>query len=141
MRIVADSNILFAFFWKDSAFTKLCQKNELKLISPEYALEEINNYKEEIMKKAKISEVEFENRKIELVKKVDFLPLKDYVSEFNNVKKLAEMCKEEYDEILKDIDFLALAMKLDIPLWTHDKLLKKQEKIKIITTKDVIEVL
>lgn len=53
MKIVVDSNILFIFFWKNSTFSNLCEQIELHLISPEYALEEINRYKEEIMKKAK----------------------------------------------------------------------------------------
>lgn len=141
MNFVVDSNILFAFFWKDSTFSKLCELKELQLISSEYALEEINNYKDEIMNKAKISKVEFDNRKLELVNRVSFIALEDYSSEFNNIKKIAEGFGEKYDEVLKDIDFLALAFKLDMPLWTHDKLLKEQDKIKILTTKDIIDII
>lgn len=141
MRIVVDSNILFSFFWKDSTFSELCERKELQLISSEYALEEIKNYKEEIMKKAKISNEEFNKRRLELVGRIDFIPLGDYMSEFNNIKKLAEKFKDKHDEILQDIDFLALALKLGLPLWTHDKLLKEQDKIKILTTKDIIDII
>ncbi len=141
MRVVVDSNILFTFFWKDSAFNQLCKQKYLQLLSPEYALEEINKYKEEIIDKVKISKIEFEKIRLELVNRVDFIKLDNYSSEFNNIKKLAETFKEKYDEVLRDIDFLALALKLNIPLWTHDKLLKEQEKIKILTTKDVIDII
>lgn len=140
MRIVVDSNILFSFFWKDSTFSKLCENRELQLISPEYALVEINNYKVEIMKKAKISNEEFNKKRLELVDRISFIPLEVYVLEFNNVKKLAEKFKEKSDEILGDIDFLALAIKLEMPLWTHDKLLKEQNRVKILTTKEVIDI-
>ncbi len=93
------------------------------------------------MKKAKISNEEFNKRRLELVGRIDFIPLGDYMSEFNNIKKLAEKFKEKRDEILQDIDFLALALKLGLPLWTHDKLLKEQDKIKILTTKDIIDII
>ncbi|MBI3190829.1 hypothetical protein HYZ41_03935 [archaeon] len=32
-----------------------------------------------------------------------------------------------------DIDFFALAMKLDCPLWSNDKALKKQPRVSIFT--------
>lgn len=41
----------------------------------------------------------------------------------------------------KDIEYLALAMKLKMPLWTNDKLLKNQNLVKAITTADLIELL
>ncbi len=111
----------------------------MQLISPEYALKEINNYKEEIIIKAKIPKGEFDKRRLELVSRVYFVPLEDYASEFNSIKKLAGKFKEKYNEFLRDIDFLALALKFDIPLWTHDKLLKEQGEIKILTTKEIID--
>ena len=56
MRIVVDTNILFSFFWKDSHTRKLLINANSKLISSEFALEEIRKYSKEIIIKAKISE-------------------------------------------------------------------------------------
>lgn len=141
MRIVVDSNILFTFFWKDSTFNKICKRKVLQLITPEFSLEEFNKYKQEIIKKAKISEEEFNNKKLELINMINFISLESYISEFSNIKILAKKFEGKYNEVIKDIDSLALALKLNAPLWTHDKLLKEQDKIKILTTKEIIEII
>ena len=141
MKLVVDSNILFTF-WEKSVFRELCNKEELELYAPEYALEEINKYKEDIIKKAKITKKEFNERKLILVKIVNFMPLDKYMIQFNTVKNLEKkFTKEEYEELMLDIDFLSLALELKSPLWTHDQLLKKQNRIPILTTKEIIEIL
>lgn len=141
MRLVVDSNILFTFFWKDSTFSKLCTRSDLALIAPEFALEEIKKYNKEIRERTKITSGEFEKRREELVNRVSFVPVEAYASAFPTIKKLAETFKEHADEILRDIDFLALALQQNLPLWTYDKLLQKQNMIKIITTANVIDLL
>ena len=37
-----------------------------------------------------------------------------------------------------DIDFLALAMKLKLALWSNDSLLKKQNKVEVFSTMDLL---
>lgn len=142
MNIIVDSNILFTFFWKDSAFSILLKRKELKLFAPKYALEEIKKYEDEIVKKTKLSKEEFKIKMLELLNYINFINIEDYKCEFKNIKILAKTFHgEEYTELLNDIDFLALAIKINAPLWTHDKLLKKQDKIKVLTTKEIIELL
>lgn len=72
---------------------------------------------------------------------INFISLESYISEFSNIKILAKKFEGKYNEVIKDIDSLALALKLNAPLWTHDKLLKEQDKIKILTTKEIIEII
>ena len=40
-----------------------------------------------------------------------------------------------------DVDFIALALKLNLPIWSNDKDLKKQTLAKVYTTKEVISLL
>ena len=54
MKLVVDSNVLFTFFWKGSVFKNFLD-TPIQLFSPEYALEEINKYSLEIMKKTSLS--------------------------------------------------------------------------------------
>ena len=142
MRFVADSNILFTFFWKNSVFNKLSEKQELNLYSPEYALEEISKYAYDIMQKAKITKNEFKNKREELTRIIQFVSLNEY-SEL--LKKMHDIIKnlpqDEYDELTKDIDFLALALKLNCPIWSNDKLLKKQNFINVLSTKEIISLI
>ena len=142
MRFVADSNILFTFFWKNSVFNKLSEKQELNLYSPEYALEEISKYAYDIMQKAKITKNEFKNKREKLTRIIQFVSLNEY-SEL--LKKMHDLIKnlpqDEYDELTKDIDFLALALKLNCPIWSNDKLLKKQNFINVLSTKEIISLI
>ena len=142
MRFVADSNILFTFFWKNSVFNKLSEKQELNLYSPEYALEEISKYAYDIMQKAKITKNEFKNKREKLTRIIQFVSLNEY-SEL--LKKMHDIIKnlpqDEYDELTKDIDFLALALKLNCPIWSNDKLLKKQNFINVLSTKEIISLI
>ena len=39
---------------------------------------------------------------------------------------------------IKDMDFLALALKLKSPLWSNDKILKKQDQVQILNSEEVI---
>ena len=144
MRLVADTNILFTFFWKNSLLKILIVEKKLQLISPDYALNEIRKYKEEIKKQAILSEEEFDKLFFELQKNVTFIPLSEYEG---NVKAVAEFIRgsvlsdEEKGNILNDIDFLTVSLKFNSILWSNDTLLKKQKKVSVITTKELIDLL
>ena len=142
MKFVVDSNILFTYFWKNSIFNKLSEKQGLDLYSPEYALEEISKYALEIIQKTKITKNEFKNKREELAKKVQFISLKEYSELFKKIQAVIKnFPADEYAELMQDLDFLALALKLNCPIWSNDKLLKKQDFIIILTTKEVISLI
>jgi len=63
--------------------------------------------------------------------------IKKYSSEII-IKKLPEA---ERLDLMKDIDFLALSLKLNIPLWSNDKLLKRQQAVEILTTEEIIKII
>jgi len=141
MRLVVDSNVLFTFFWKGSVFRIFLDK-PVQLFSSEYALEEINKYSLEIMKKTSVSKEQFKKLKQELALKVEFIPLEEYSTLFHKVLSIAsKFSKHEYEEFVKDIDFFALALTLSCPIWSNDKLLKKQSKVLVFNTKEIIELL
>ena len=114
MLLVADSNVLFTFFWGGSVFRKLSLKQDLRLFSPELALSEIAKYLSEIIDKTGISKEEFCKLRKELIIRVNFVPFED---------------------------FFALALKLNCPLWSNDALLKKQSKVTVFTTKELIHII
>jgi len=129
MKLVIDSNVLFTFFFKDSVLKQVLEKS-VELFSPEYALEEINKHSSELMKKTGLSKSEFKKLKQELALKVDFIALQEYSSVFAKALCIAEsFSKDKYPEFVKDIDFFALALKIGCPIWSNDKLFKKQDKI------------
>ncbi len=134
MKLVVDTNVLMTCFWKNSETRKTIMLNDnLKLIAPEFSLEEIDKYRNEIIKKAKISEEEFKVLKIDLAISIKFFPLVEY-------KDFLEQAFEISPDP-NDIDFLALALKLNCPIWSNDKKLKNQNKIKVYSTEDILRIL
>lgn len=102
---------------------------ELELYSPEFALKEISKYKKEIMKKTKLEKKEFESKREELALFIEFVPLEKYKNFFSKLKNVPDK---------DDIDFLALALKLECSLWSNDKALKKQGKVKVLETSEIL---
>ncbi|MBU2099620.1 hypothetical protein KKB11_00115 [Candidatus Micrarchaeota archaeon] len=129
MKLVVDSNILFSFFWKHSFLNTVMPSKELELYSPEFALKEISKYKKEIMKKTKLEKKEFESKREELALFIEFVPLEKYKNFFSKLKNVPDK---------DDIDFLALALKLECSLWSNDKALKKQGKVKVLETSEIL---
>ena len=42
---------------------------------------------------------------------------------------------------LKDVEYFALALKLDCPIWAQEKAFKKQSKVKVFYTSDLVSFL
>ncbi len=133
MKIVLDTNSLFSFFWKGSLVTKLLLR-EHELYSPEFALEELDKHKTEISKKTKLSQVEYEEFKTLLKEAVKFMAFSEYSDKIPEAFKILP-------EHTKDIDFLALALKLNAAIVSNDKELLKQSKIEVFNKSRLSELL
>ena len=128
-KIVVDTNVLFTFFFKNSVAQKILPKRVFDFCSPVYALEEINSYRSEIEKKARISADAFAKLREELALFVEFVPSEEYSA---YMKKATDIPDKN------DIDFIALALKTGCPLWSNDKELKKQSLVEVLTTDEFI---
>jgi predicted nucleic acid-binding protein len=122
---------MFSFFWKNSVTKKMLMDQGLDLFAPEFALEEINKYKKEILEKTNLTEKEFSSLRKELAIAICFVPLEEYK------QTLKQALVASPDE--NDLDFFALALKMNCSLWSNDKILKQQNKIKVLNTKEVLE--
>ena len=130
MKLVIDTDILYSYFWKGSLTRSLIMGEDFELFAPELALKEIKNYKSNIIKKIKLNEREFETLLFDIAISVKFIPIEKYK---NFLKKALKISPDP-----DDLDFFALALKLKFPLWSNDLLLKKQDKIRIPTTKEIL---
>jgi len=138
MRFVADTNVLFTFFWKNSVLKEIMSQG-VKLFAPEYSLEEINRHKQEIIEKAKITENEFTGQLYLMEHEIEFVPKSAYEKQIVEIERISRIFSEpEKSEIMDDADFLALAIILHCPLWSNDALLKRQGRINVLSTQDVI---
>ena len=132
MKLIVDSNVLFSFFWKTSITRELIINSDLILYAPEFALVELNKYAAIIIDKTKLSTDYFKKMRMELAIFVEFIPERKYVS---FLKKADALVTDK-----NDVDFVALSLMLDCPLWTQDKELQDCG-IKVLTTKEIIDLM
>lgn len=131
MLLVVDANVLFAVAIKSGGTAELFFSEELELVTPEFIFEELAKHKPELLEKSHRSADEFEiflSVMMEKVKSVSLEDIKEFVNEAESV------CPDP-----KDVPYFALALKLSCPIWSNEKKLKEQPKVKVLSTEDLLE--
>ena len=131
MKIVADANILFSLFNKTSSTSNIINTTNIKLSSPNYALDELSKYKIIIQKKFNIKDFNIEIQHLKNI--VNFIDIEIFKQKISEVENLIP------DK--KDLLYLALAKHQNLPIWSNDKHLKLQNKIPILTTSELISLI
>jgi predicted nucleic acid-binding protein len=136
MNIILDSNVLFSALIKDSFTRKLILEYDSFFLFPAFIMEEMEKHKQELITKSMMEESAF-NDLLQLILKRVLI-----VSNSNII-----VFRDEAREIVKDIDiddaiFIAcgLAYK-DSILWSDDKNLKKQTRVKVLNTGEIRTIL
>ena len=134
MKLVVDTNRIIAALLKESTSRKILLNTEIEFICPDHALSEIREHKEELTKKAGITGEEFETVISLLFERITIHPKQEYS---NLITQAQELIKDK-----DDAPFLALciASKPD-GIWTDDKHFSEQNKIKVINTSELIELI
>jgi predicted nucleic acid-binding protein len=136
MKLVVNTNILFSFF-RETPVRRLIVDSKsfgLELFTPEYAFDELKDNKSELMKYSGVESEEY----LEFVFSVLQFFIKPIPSDF------FKDCKEEARKIspdAKDIPFFALALKLSCDIWSNEPRLKRQSRVKVFSTKELLEFL
>ena len=129
MRIIIDSNVLFSALIKDSTSRKFIVEYGSLFLFPEFIFEEMEKHKSELFNKSGMNEADFSRLLQLLLKKVIVVP---------NTALLHH--RKAALEIVKDIDpgdAIFVACALAYPgsiIWSEDKRLKMQTKIKVMNT-------
>lgn len=135
MRLVVDTNCIIAALVKDSISRRIILHFDGELITIAFSKEELRDHLDEILKKAKISESELDMILEKLISKIVIIDDRIIESHMEEAKELMEKTDPS------DVPFIATALATSSPIWSDDKHFKKQDKILVITTKELIEVL
>jgi predicted nucleic acid-binding protein len=134
MELIIDANVLISALVMTRGFTyDLIFREDIKLFAPEYLLEEFQEHKKEIIVKSGLSEEDLQlflsliSARINLIEKQEF-------EEF--IGKAKEITPDQ-----DDTEYFALALKLNCPIWSNDKKLKQQNKIKVYSTDELIKII
>jgi len=132
MDLVIDANILFAALIKESVTKELILSNGINLFAPEFLFEEFYKYKEEILKKTNRSLEEFDEIFMILTNIITLIPEEEFGLFLEKAKSISP---DENDSV-----YFALALKLNCAIWSNDKKLKNQDRIRVYSTQDLIEI-
>lgn len=125
---------MFSFFNKGSGTRKLILNFEsLDLSTPSFCIGELKKHKERICRKSGLSKKEFE----EALNGIKIFVRVIAIDEYKDFIKEATRISPDPD----DTEFFALALKLDCPIWSEDRLLKQQPRVKILSTGELMKLL
>ncbi len=133
MNLVVDANILFSAIIRNSSTTKILFEKKLTLFSPDFILQEFLKHKNTILEKSSRNEEDF-NRLLRILSSIiNIIPKKEYYKLLKEAKKI---CPD-----VNDVPYFAAALKLRCGIWSNDKKLKEQSKIKIYSTEELIKII
>lgn len=135
MNIILDSNIFFSALIRDSTVRRIVTQSNHLFLFPLIIFEEFKKYKEEIIKKSKLDYHSFREVVINLMKHVKLVKDEQFEDKFEEALNIMK----EIDE--KDTSFIACALAFNCPVWSDDPHFKKQNRIEVFTTKDMVNLI
>lgn len=130
LTLVVDANMMMSLLMADGSKRKLFFSRRIRTVSPEFVLFEIGKYWQEVIDKSKLSEEKLRLLFSEARKVLNTLSLsdvKDFMSEALHVSPDPD-----------DAEYFALALKLNCPIWSEDRLLKNQSRVKVLNTPELL---
>ncbi len=134
MQLIVDANIFIAAFLKSSTTRELLLDEDIEFFAPEYfALEIRETLKKDKFLKSRtlLTQEELDEFLNVLLSPIKILPEEKYAG-------FIEKAKQKVPE--DDSPYLALALALQIPIWSNDAAFKKQSLIQAYTTGEVIKI-
>ena len=131
MELVIDANILFSALIKNSLTAELVFNDEIKLYSPEFIIEEFLKYEDEILEKTSRTKGDFVMTMHMLKDIISVVPQEEYSALIVQGKEISPDPN--------DVLYFALALKLNCAIWSNDTRLKKQDKVKVYSSSEVMK--
>ena len=128
MRLVVDANVLFSALIRDGVTRKLFFEDRLELFAPEYLFEEFAGHRKEILQKSQRSEVEFGHVMTILRGRITEIPFAAFGRFMQESRAISP------DE--KDAAYFAVALAINGAIWSNDKKLKDQNRVKVLNTSE-----
>ena len=138
MELVVDANVIFAALIKNSTTRKLLllrTPSPFTLYTTPFILEEVFKYLSYLAEKTETEESELLEMLMELFISADI----NIIPENQLRPYMKEALKVSPDK--NDAQYFAIAMSMNCPIWSNDKRLKGQSRIKVINTAELLLIL
>ncbi len=131
MRLVVDSNVVFAALIAQNYSLDLLFNDEFQFIAPEFIRIEIEEHKDEIQKKAGLTGDELQTLLDAVFRYVKLIPKEGY----ERFKTKAKAISPDKD----DWPFFALAIRESCPILSNDKMLKQQSAVVVYSVHELTD--
>ena len=129
-KLVVDANIVFSAL-STRTFTfeliRLLHAKGVRLYSPQYIHEELADKTPKLLEYSGLSRDELGLLLKVVFSQIDTMPKEEYTACMTEAEKLIK-------DHLEDVPYLALALKLDCPVWSNERRLAKLKEVKTIPT-------
>ncbi len=134
MRVVIDSNRIFAALIKDHTTRSILFNKNFNFFAPSFIKSELYKYKKDLMKKTNMTDDEISLIFKDIFDKITIFSYKEYRDSIEYFKKKVN------DQ--KDIPYLAVCKLINAEgIWTHDLHFREQSEIKIFTNIDLLDII
>ncbi len=133
MEAVADTNVIVAAILRAGLTRNLIFRGDLQLTSPDYAYVEILNHEKEYLIKSGLERPAFERAVEIILSRITPIPEEEYGGQAALARTISPDAS--------DWPFFALALTKRCPLWSNDKALKGQDRVQVISTAELLEML
>ena len=133
MQVIVDANILLASFLKGAITRELLLDSRLTLFAPEHLLIETSRHLQNnslVRKRIGLSNQKLQELFLIVTQRIEVVSAKSYKAFFKEALQIAPH-KE-------DAPYLALALFLDISIWSNDKGLIGQRAVKVYSTQELL---
>ena len=131
MLLVVDATELFAAAIKGGKTAEILVSDKVDLITPEFILSEFKSHKDELLSKTHRSSADFvkflmiAEDKIEVIPGLELVPF---------LKDADAICPDP-----DDVQYFSAALKYNCAIWSEDKELKNQSRVKVLSTSDLVK--
>ena len=133
MELIIDANILMSALISTEGKTyDLIYADRIRLFAPEYLLEEFERHKNEILTKSGLTESDFELFLRLISSRIEFISKSEFKSFIPQAKELTPD--------IDDTEYFALALKFKCAIWSNDKRLANQDKIRVYSTTELLRI-
>lgn len=134
MRLVVDANVIVSSLLRGGVPFKVFALNSLlnrfEFVAPDFLISETEKHKKELLRETKLPNNIFFDTMDFLVEEISIVPAEEF-------KESVPMAEKMLSKHIKDVPYLALALKLNCPIFSGDKVLKRLSPVRVCSPREL----
>jgi len=133
LKLILDTNIILKALIRNSKVRAILLSPNYQLYVPEYALEEVERHLPLLIEKTGLSEQEIKLALNILLTNIQVVPSENILARWSEAEEIVGSIDRD------DVPFVAAALSIRCDgIWSDDKDLKRQKKVKVWSSREII---